>query len=141
MAKHRILRASGARIAWTNTSKVPDEHVKVALRVLAKELPGALDGYLVHVKNTRNWDRGWHYHGVATIGVLPKGRWRGTITVLTPGPRFTGLEWLNTLAHEAKHAEQRTSGTHRRQKRERNCEKNACAFASWFVDHYREMIA
>ena len=136
MASPRIIRAHRARIAWANTSRVPDDEVVAALRALAKELPGALDGYLVRVKHTRQFDRGWHRSGIYT-DALPPGRWRGTISVMTPGPQVTGDEWLDTLAHEAKHAEQRTSGKMHSQKRERQSQRNAVAFASWFVEQHR----
>lgn len=137
MARPRILRAHRARIAWTNTSRVPDDEVIAALRALARELPGALDGYVVRIKSTRVCGRGWHHHAVYGSD-LPAGRWRGTISVMTPPG---SARWLDTLAHEAKHAEQRTSGTYDRQRQERQLEHNARAFAAWFVEQHRQVAA
>jgi hypothetical protein len=115
-----------------NTSAVPDADLRAAIRALGRELPGALDRYLIHVRRS-DWDCGRIHYGV-TYTDHPDVPWRGrgTIVVRTPGPQHTGTQWVNTLAHEAKHAEQWASGVYRRQRRERQGEPNACAFAAWF---------
>lgn len=135
MKRHRILRAHRARIAWTNTSQVPDDELVAALRALARELPGALDGYVVHVTGTPRWARGWHYSwrpDATNMDGLVRSEWRGgLIIVRTPNAHHE--TWVDVLAHEAKHAEQAKSRTLPRLKRERQAHRNALAFDAWFT--------
>lgn len=128
---HRVTRVTGGRVAWTNTSKLTDAQVLAALRFVAKEV--SLDKCVVHVK--RDGERRATYGrayaqipSIASMEGLRRGQWWYLI-VATDGGGY--LNFLDTLAHEAKHVEAYRRGR-------RNGEAACRAFGRWVVQRFRE---
>lgn len=101
---HKVLRVTGGRVAYTNTSRVPDRDVELALRALAKDVD--LARVVVHVKRIGEWSSRYGnaypiIPSIANMQGLRRAEWRYLI-VASDG-RGPGGGWTNTLAHEAKH--------------------------------------
>jgi len=102
---HQIVRITGGRIALTNTSPIPDAEVIDAIRFVARQVD--MDGVVVHVKKCgerrRTYGRAYpSIPRIANMQGLKRVQWRYLI-VVTDG---RGKNWIETLAHEAKHVEQ-----------------------------------
>lgn len=102
---HQIVRITGGRIALTNTSPIPDAEVIDAIRFVAREVD--INRVVVHVKKSgpRRRTYGRAYRGIpsmANMDGLRRSQWDYLI-VVTDG---RGENWIETLAHEAKHVEQ-----------------------------------
>jgi hypothetical protein len=98
-----VLRTNRQRLAWTNTSDVPDDEVVYGLRFVAKEVD--LDRTVFHFKHLgprrRTFGRTYKtVPGIANMDGLVRSEW-DYLVVVTDGD-----EWFDTLAHEAKHVEQ-----------------------------------
>lgn len=121
---HDIIRVTGGgRVAYTNTSTIPDLLLVAEIRALAKEID--LDGVIVHAKKNgeRRRSAGYAYDGIpgmANLDGLAPARWQYLIVVTDCG------DWVDTLAHEAKHIEQFRHGLD-------VSERPANAFAAWWV--------
>lgn len=141
---HRIIRTQKQRIAWTNTSRIPDEQIVAAIKFVAREVN--LDRVVVHFKKA-----GWrsslgmaygYIPSIANLDGLKRAEWRYLITVTD---HYSGesrnavipmdAEIIDTLAHEGKHIEQ-----YRERKMERR-EPRARAFGSWVADRWKEQAA
>jgi hypothetical protein len=138
---HKIIRTGGQRIAWTNTSDLPDADLVEAIKLVATEVD--LDRVVVHFKH--GGDRSGRYgrcYGhlpeIANLDGLVRREWRYLIIVSDAGsPKGKlGPRTVNTLAHEAKHVEQFRRGTMRRECRARNCEAQARAFGAWLAERW-----
>lgn len=103
--KHRVIRTNRQRIAYTNTSPIPDADLVAGIKWLAREVN--LDRVVVHAKKSgeRRRSYGRAYSAISSIvnldGLKPR-EWTYLI-VVTDG---RGEDWFVTLAHEAKHIEQ-----------------------------------
>lgn len=130
MRPHRILRVTGGKVAWTNTSRLTDAQVLAALRFVAREV--SLDRCVVHVKRDgqRRATYGRAYPKIPSIanteGLL-RGQWRYLIVATDSGGC---LDFLETLAHEAKHVEAYRRGG-------RNGEAACRAFGAWVVRRWQ----
>lgn len=105
MKRHKIIRTNRQRIAYTNTSTIPDAELVAAVKWVAREVN--LDGVVIHAKHAGQWRRtyGRAYSvipGVANLDGLKPREWEYLI-VLSDA---RGDDWFVTLAHEAKHVEQ-----------------------------------
>lgn len=130
---HKIVRTRGGiRVAFTNTSRIPDKTVVSAIRLLAHHID--LSGVVVHVKSgdgTRStWGRA--YDGIpyiANLDGLNRWEWRYLIVV-------TDGAFISTLGHEAKHIERFREGIDRKARARhgrRTGMEDACnAFGEWF---------
>lgn len=132
MARHKIIRTNGQRIAWKNTSKIADAEVAAAIRYVAKEVD--LDRTIVHFKKLgerrRTWGRAYAYvPSVANLDGLRRHEWLFLITVTDHGVDRMIYDVLSTLAHEAKHVEQYRERTSRSEVRCR-------AFEKWVADRW-----
>jgi hypothetical protein len=132
--KHRIIRTRRQRIAWTNTSRIPDEQIVAAIKFVAAEVD--LDRVIIHYKKT-NGGRAHlglaypYIPAIANTEGLKRHEWRYLITVTDQGRDEMTQRTINTLAHEGKHIEQFRRGTLKREKKNRNCEPQARAFGAW----------
>lgn len=141
--KHKVLRVTGGKVAYTNTSAYPDKALDAALRALAKDLD--IDGVVFHFKASGEGRRaGNAYQYLPSImnhTGLPAYRWRYLAVVSDWGG---WAETLHTLAHEAKHTDHYRHGTHRRgTKRKPNYGREAAcdAFADWWLAKYSPAAA
>jgi len=113
--RHRVIRVAGGRVAYTNTSRIPDADVERVIRFVHARC--SLDRVVVHVKRhgrARRW--GMAYDGIPSITNLVGLRereWSYLIVVSDGAPSFVEL-----LAHEAKHVEYYRDGL---QAGERRC--------------------
>ena len=131
MRRHKIIRVSKQRIAFTNTSAIPDADIRKALRWLVADIGIDLDAVVFHFKHagTRRSSYGLAYPGMpglANLDGLKRWEWSYLVTV-TDG---RGHDWVRTLAHEAKHVEQFKAG-------QRGSEPPAVAFAAWAAERWR----
>lgn len=131
--KHKILRVTGGRVAYTNTSKLTAQQIESMIRFVAKHTE--MDKVVLHVKasaGTRNDGRCYGYlPEIANTEGLIRREWRSLISM--NGHSGHGFLWL--LAHEAKHVEQqRRLGLYASR---RGWEDAANAFASWIVDQWK----
>jgi len=128
---HRVIRTRGQRIAWTNTSGIPDDKIVAAIKFVAAEVD--LNRTVVHVKKFgRGTSDGCAYGyipSIANLDGLKRREWRYLITVRDYGGF---LNTLHTLAHEAKHIEQ-----YRERKLQRR-EQRSNAFAAWVTERWIE---
>lgn len=124
--RHRILRTNRQRIAWTNTSEIPDAELVAAIKWLAHDVN--LDRVVIHAKHAGplRSSYGIAYAGIPGVtnldGLKP---WEWDYLITTTDGR--GTSWRNTLAHEAKHIEQYREGV-------RRGEVAARAYASWAAE-------
>lgn len=123
MKRHRIIRSKRQRIAYTNTSTIPDADLVAALKWLTGEVN--LDRVIVHAKHAGRGRRSWGmaYNGIPAVtnaDGLTWWDWDYLITLTDAG----GDRWRDTLAHEARHIDQFRRGA-------TNFERDARAFASW----------
>lgn len=142
--KHKTLRVTGGRVAYTNTTTIPNAKIESWIRFVAKHTE--MDKTIVHVKNSiGNAHEGLcysHVPDIANTNGLNRWEWRNLITMAGSG----GL-WL--LAHEAKHVEQqRRTGRYRPERgvaqrkagssrvSRRGWEDAANAFANWIIDQW-----
>jgi hypothetical protein len=105
---HRILRTQGQRIAWTNTSQIPDSELLEAMRFVAQHVE--LDRVVIHWKRMgrrrRTYGMAYPYiPSITNLDGLRRGEWRYLITCTDHGLRRISEEVVDTLAHEAKHVE------------------------------------
>jgi hypothetical protein len=112
---HRIIRTRGQRIAWRNTSRIPDAELVAAIKYVAQHVN--LDGVVIHAKrhgyNRRTLGRAYGYlPRVTNLDGLRRVQWRYLVVITdhySPGsdkPVPMDEAILDTLAHEAKHVEQ-----------------------------------
>jgi hypothetical protein len=139
MKNHRIIRTQGQRIAWTNTSRIPDEQIVAAIKFVAREVD--LDRVIIHYKRDNggraNYGLAYPYiPTIANLSGLKRSEWRWLITVTDQGSSSVHKRVVNTLAHEGKHIEQFRRGTFRRERRARNCEAQARAFGGWVANRW-----
>ena len=132
--KHRIVRTKGQRIAWTNTSHIPDDQIVEAIRFVAAHAD--LDGVVVHCKHAGDYRRtyGRAYNGIPSIANLDgldlaDDDWQYLIVFTDQGHNHMRARTINTLAHEAKHVEQ-----YRR--RARPSEPPCQAFGAWVAERW-----
>jgi len=135
---HRIVRRNGQRIAWANTSRIPDAEIVEAIKFVADEAD--LDGVVVHVKGlgdrARRLGRAYsHVPSIANLDGLKRREWRYLIIVAERGEQLTARA-VNTLAHEAKHVEQFRRGTFRRERKARHAETQCNAFGAWVQERW-----
>jgi hypothetical protein len=106
--RHRILRTRGQRIAWSNTSHLPDSELLEAMRFVAQHVD--LDRVVVHWKHLgrRRRTYGLAYDCIPELtnldGLQPR-EWRYLITMTDHGLSRICPDIIDTLAHEAKHVE------------------------------------
>jgi len=134
---HRILRTRGQRIAWTNTSRLPDEQVIEAMKFVAVEAD--LDAVVIHWKKDggRRRSYGMAYPEIpyiANVADLYRRRptiiaWRYLITLTDQQHEEITPRIVNTLAHEAKHIEQFRLD-------QRPSETPCIAFGAWVADRW-----
>lgn len=131
MKAHRVIklaRAAGAgRVAYTNTSRIPDAEVVRELRALAHDVD--ISRTVFHFKRLSPHSRtyGRAYDGIppiANLDGLRRGDWRYLVVVRDSSA------WVWTLAHEAKHIEQY-------RERKPRSEVAAEAYAEWWVERRR----
>jgi hypothetical protein len=102
---HRIIRTNGQRIAYTNTSSIPDDELRAAIKWVAREVN--LDRVVIHAKRAgkRRFTCGCAYSAIPIIANLDGLKpWQWDYLVIVTDAR--GEDWFDTLAHEAKHVEQ-----------------------------------
>lgn len=141
MKQHRIIRTKGQRIAWTNTSRIPDDEIVAAIKFVAAEAD--LNATVIHFKRSTDRSSRWGraYGGIPSIANmdgLVRGEWRYLIVATDHHESTATASVLCTLAHEAKHVEQFRRGTFRRERRARNCEAQARAFGDWVASSWKE---
>ena len=141
--KHKIVRTGGQRIAFTNTTKIPDAEIRAALKFCAKEID--MDGVVAHFKKAgdfrRTWGRAYPYiPDITNMNGLNRWEWKYLIVVTDHGHDHLSLGMMDTLGHEAKHVEQYRRGTIRREKKNRNCEAQCRAFGGWLARQWKEAL-
>jgi hypothetical protein len=139
MANHKIIRRNGQRIAWTNTSRIPDDEVVAAIKFVADEIN--LDRTVVHFKklSQRSGRYGRAYGGIpsiANLDGLKRHEWRYLIVATDHFCSQMSKNALRTLAHEARHIEQFRTGTIRKAKKQRQCEAQARSFGDWAAERW-----
>ena len=128
-AKHRIIRTNKQRVAFTNTSPIPDDEIRAAVKWLMHETN--LDGTVIHFKKAgprrRSYGRAYSMiPSVANMNGLKRDEW-DYLVVVTDG---RGDNWMRTLAHEAKHVEQFRN-------KSRVAERPAHIFGQWAADNWK----
>ncbi|HKB40478.1 MAG TPA: hypothetical protein VKD72_28900 [Gemmataceae bacterium] len=130
---HRIIRTRGQRIAWTNTSRIPDKELIEAVKFVAAEVD--LDKVVIHFKamGDDSATYGRAYGGIPTIANLDglkRHEWRYLIIVRDQGIGQVSPRFINTLAHEGKHIEQFRGRNYTSR------EPRARAFGAWVADRW-----
>lgn len=142
--KHRIIRTKGQKIAWTNTSRIPDDQLVAAIKFVAAEVD--LDQGVIHCTKDNGgrgtYGRAYPYiPAIANLVGLDPYEWRYLITFTDQGSDEMKPRVVNTLGHEGRHIEQFRTGTIRRAKRERQCEAQARAFGEWVAERWVAALA
>lgn len=148
--KHRIVRSNGMRLAWTNTSRIPDADIVAALKFMAG-LGVDIDKTVFHFKRhgLRAGRLGTAYRNIpweANLNGLRRYEWRNLVTVSdhyhaiivngkasASAPIRMDADIFDTLAHECKHVED--FRLHRDKPRVQ-WERKARAFAEWATDRW-----
>lgn len=128
--KHLVLKVTGGKVAFTNTSTIPDEEIVREIRALAKVID--CDQIVMHFKKCgyRRSAAGrayWSIPSIANLRGLRRIEWRWLIVVTD------NANWRDTLAHEVKHIEQARNG-------KRPSEPPCYAFSDWWMKKRTELV-
>lgn len=136
---HRIVRTGGQKIAWTNTSRIPDDDVADTIAFVASH--ANLDATVIHFKGSgqrsRRWGRAYpSIPEIASMHGLARSEWSYLIIATDHFYPYVTREAVDTLAHEACHIEQfrASTDTYRAPRSEVQCR----AFGAWVAELWEQ---